>query len=163
MKSTFSTLLKLCYTSRSLNISFDHSELGQKQATATSPSHKRGSHPHWVRLQSRESKEEETRNREDGQKNNHSIFTFLMLRTWTGLVVWRIEAEIFLRFSRSNIWAVDGVQIKYLLGQTLEMRYLEMMVKKFTVLFNFHYVESTISWYSFWIFYCKFVLLVIFF
>ena len=37
-------------------------------SAATSPSHERGSCPHWVRLQSRESKNQETHDRKDGQK-----------------------------------------------------------------------------------------------
>ena len=39
-----------------------------EKATATSPSLEKGSCPHLVRLQSKESKVEETRNREDGKK-----------------------------------------------------------------------------------------------
>ena len=44
-------------------------------ASATSPSHEGGDRPHWVRLQSKELKGQETHNREDGQiKKMHRIY-----------------------------------------------------------------------------------------
>ena len=53
----------------SVNVTHSFTIFGVYINIINSPSDERGSRPHWVRLQSKELKEEETRNREDGQKN----------------------------------------------------------------------------------------------